>query len=119
MFVAALGADSGWEYKTEAGAERRQEREWDPEAPAGVCGPAGFSDKRHDGRWEAGETNRSEEAGRDGGRAEGERGGKGRIINLKQPETFNLSIRKEPFNYLSLKSDNRNVQWQCDLKIYI
>ena len=105
MFVAAVGADSGWEYKTEAGAERRQEREWDPEAPAGVCRPAGFSDKRHDGRWEAGETNRSEEAGRDGGRAEG-----GRIINLKQPSTFNLSIRKDPFNYLSLKYNNGNVQ---------
>ena len=73
MFVAALGADSGREHQTEAGAERRQERERDPEAPAGFRRPAGFSDKRHDGRWEEGETNCPEETGRDGGRAEGGR----------------------------------------------
>ena len=50
MFVAAVGANSGGEHQAEAGAERREERERDPEAPAGFCRPAGLSDKRYDGR---------------------------------------------------------------------
>ena len=49
MFFPAVGADSGREHQAEAGAERSQERERDPEAPAGLRRPAGLADKRHDG----------------------------------------------------------------------
>ena len=114
LFVAALGADTGREHQAQAGAERREERERDPEAPAGVCCPAGFPDKRHDGRWEAGETNCSEEAGGDGGGAEG-----GRIINLKQPSTLNLSVRMEPRNLgiWNITIEMYNVTWKFNIYI--
>ena len=71
MFFPAVGADSGREHQAEAGAEWSQERERDSEAPARLRGRAGLSHTRRHGRREEREADCSQEAGRDGGGAQG------------------------------------------------